>query len=217
MGGFKILDLGLIDFKKAWDLQKEVYSAVKNEGLFSALIFCRHHPVITLGRPATRKNILAAESDLSSRGIQIYEIERGGDVTYHGPGSMNVYPIFNLGYFKKDIRWFLRTLEETVIGLLSDFGIKGLRYLGLTGVWVDTADGEKKIASIGIAIRQWVTLHGLSLIIKEADLKDFRYIRPCGMDIKMTSLQTLLSRDIEMGDIKERLIRKFEEAFSNEA
>ncbi|MDD2689052.1 MAG: lipoyl(octanoyl) transferase LipB [Candidatus Omnitrophica bacterium] len=211
---FEALDLGLIDFKKALEAQKEAYSRVKNGEQFCALIFCRHHPVITLGRSSSRKNILATEADLISGGIEVCETERGGDVTYHGPGSMNVYPIINLKFFKKDIHWFLRTLEEIVINLLSDLRIKGLRLTGLTGVWTGIAGEEKKIASIGITIRHWITLHGLSIIIKEADLKKFQYIRPCGMDIKMTSLETLLGRNIEMEEIKEILIRKFEAEFT---
>jgi len=191
-------DLGLINFSKAWDFQKEVFKAVKYEDIYSALILCQHYPVITLGRSADRRNILADEQKLNSKGIQIYEIERGGDVTYHGPGQLIAYPIFNLKYFKKDIHLFLRYLEETVIELLYDLGIKGTRYAGLTGVWVD----KQKIASIGIAIRNWITLHGLSINIKKSDLDNFRLIRPCGMDIKMTSLETVLERDIEINDIK---------------
>ena len=155
----EIFDLGLVDFKPAWDFQKEIFQAVKNANFSKALILCQHNPVITLGRTANRKNILMDEQELNLKGIQIYEIERGGDVTYHGPGQLTVYPIFNLNFFYKDIHFFLRYLEEVVIELLSDFGVCGLQRPGLTGIWVE----KEKIASIGIAIRNWITFHGLSL------------------------------------------------------
>jgi len=201
----EVFDLGTINFRMAWDFQKEILSAVKNKNLSSGLILCQHNPVITLGRAADRKNILMNEQELSLRGIQIYEIERGGDVTYHGPGQLTVYPVFNLNYFKKDIHFFLRYLEEVIMELLSDFGIKGRRIPGLTGVWV----GRQKIASIGIAIRNWITFHGLSINIKKDDLENFSFIRPCGMDIEMTSLETVLGKNIEFHDIKENLIYRF--------
>jgi len=207
---FKIFDLGLADFQKTLDFQKETHSAVKNNELSSALIFCRHYPVITLGRPANKENILITEAELRNRGIAVYEIERGGDVTYHGPGQLMAYPVFNLNYLKKDIHWFLRQLEEAVIAYLSDLGIKGQRRPGLTGVWVNA----KKISSIGIAIRNWITFHGLSINIKSDDLANFSLIRPCGMDIEMTALETILGREIEIESVKQNLIHKFSEIFS---
>ncbi len=209
----EIFDLGLVDFKKAWDFQKEIFKAVKCQNLTSALVLCQHYPVITLGRSRDRKNILIDERELNLRGIQIYEIERGGDVTYHGPGQLTVYPIFNLSYLKKDIHWYLRLLEDIIIACLSDFGIKGERYAGLTGVWVD----RQKIASIGIAIKNWITFHGLSVNIKKNDLDIFRLIRPCGMNIEMSSLETVLERNIEIDNIKESLIHKFRDVLSSKA
>jgi len=147
---------------------------------------------------------------LKIRGIELYEIERGGDVTYHGPGQLTAYPIFNLNYLKKDIHLFLRQLEEVIIDLLSDLGIKSNRRLGLAGVWVN----NQKIASIGIAIKNWITFHGLSINIKKSDLNNFRFIRPCGMDIEMASLETILARDIELANLKIKLIYKFRDVFS---
>ena len=207
---FKIFNSGLVDFKKIWDFQKQILQAVKNQEIPSALILCQHYPVITLGRTANKKNILISEGELRNRGIQICEIERGGDVTYHGPGQLMLYPVFNLNYLKKDIHWFLRQLEEAVIVYLSDMGIKGQRRPGLTGVWVN----GKKIASIGIAIRNWITFHGLSINIKSDDLANFSLIRPCGMDIEMTTLETILERNIEIESVKENLIHKFREIFN---
>ncbi len=203
----EVFDLGLINYKKAWAFQKEAFKAVRNRNLLHALILCRHYPVITLGRVADRKNILVDESALGLKGIELYEIERGGDVTYHGPGQLTAYPVFNLRFSKKDIHLFLRYLEEVIIELLYDFGIKGTRLQGLTGVWVD----NQKIASIGIAIRNWITFHGLSINIKKFDLDNFRLIRPCGMKIEMTSLETVSGKNIEFNAVKENLIRKFKE------
>jgi lipoate-protein ligase B len=206
---FKIFDLGLVDYFYTWQRQKEIFNDVKIGLLESGLILCQHYPVITLGRQAKKENLRVDTTELRSRGIGIYEIKRGGDVTYHGPGQLVAYPIFNLNYFKKDIHLFLRQLEEAVINLLADFGIQGLRYTGLTGVWVE----QQKIASIGIAIKNWITFHGLSINIKKDDLENFRLIRPCGMNIKMTSLESVLGRDVEINSIKETLIPKFRDVF----
>lgn len=205
---FKVFDLGLVDFKKAWDFQREIFLEVKNNNLPSGLILCRHYPVITLGRLASKKNILISEGDLKNKGIRLYEIERGGDVTYHGPGQLVIYPIFNLIYFKRDIHLFLRKLEEVVIQTLGSFGILSERKLNLTGVWV----GNKKIASIGVAIKNWIAYHGLAINIKNEDLTNFSLIRPCGLNIEMTSLETVLNKDIKIDYLKDRLIHKFEEA-----
>jgi lipoate-protein ligase B len=196
---FKVIDLGLVDFQVACQRQTEIFNQVKSGAIFSALIICRHNPVITMGRSATRKNITSTAS------IPIYEVERGGDVTYHGPGQLTVYPIVNLEHFKKDLHWFLRGIEEAIINFLADYGINGERRRGLTGVWV----GEKKIASIGIAVRSWITFYGLSINIKKDDLENFRLIRPCGMDIEMTSLETLLANEVDIAAAKTRFIANF--------
>jgi len=203
---FKIFDLGLVGYKEAWDFQKEVHLAVKNKHYPCGLILCQHHPAITLGRGANKNNILASEADLKLKGIQVYQTERGGDITYHGPGQLTLYPVIDLVYFKRDIHLFLRYLEQSTMDLLSEFGIEGERISGLTGAWVN---GEK-IASIGIAIKSWITFHGLSINIKDYDLPNFGLIRPCGMDIKMTSLETLLNKDVQIGDIKKRIVHIME-------
>lgn len=206
---FKVFDLGPVAFLKAWQFQKDIVAQVRNGGIAGALIICRHYPVITLGRLARPDNILISCSELNKRNISVYEIERGGDVTYHGPGQITVYPIFDLNYLLKDIRVFLRQLEAVAIDLLSDFGISGIRYPGSTGVWV----GKNKIASIGIAIKNWITYHGLSINIKTNDLANFGLIKPCGTDIKMTSLESVLGRHIEIEDLKASIICKFRERF----
>lgn len=206
---FKVFDLGLVDFEKSWGLQKELLQEVKSNYFKAALIICSHNPVITLGRIGKKENIKGSICELKNRGIRIYETERGGDVTYHGPGQLTVYPIFNLRYLKKDIHFFLRKLEDVAIDLLLDFGVVGRRRTGLTGVWI----GRKKIASIGIAIRNWVSFHGISINIKKSDLNNFFLIKPCGMDIEMTSLESLLHQDIAINDIRDRLIQKFRANF----
>lgn len=197
----KIFDLGLIDFKKALDFQKSVFEDVKNNKFPAAVILCQHYPVITLGRSSSKDNILAQDIELRHRGIGVQEIERGGDVTYHGPGQLVLYPILNLNHFKKDIRWFLSSLEGMSIKLLSEFGVSGKRLTGATGIWVE----GKKIASIGITVRKWITYHGLAINIKKDDLDNFSLIRPCGMDIMMTSLESVLGREVEVEKIKEIL------------
>jgi lipoate-protein ligase B len=206
----EIIDLGLVEFKKAWDLQKEIFLRVKSQDMPSALVLCRHYPVITLGRIAKKNNILVSQEELEKMNIQTYEIDRGGDITYHGPGQITAYPIFNLCLIKKDIHFFLRFLEEIVLSLLDYLGVKGKRYPGLTGIWV----GRQKIASIGIAIKNWISFHGLSINIKKNDLDNFRLVRPCGMDIKMTSLESVLSREINIDTIKLALIHKFKDMLS---
>jgi lipoate-protein ligase B len=202
---FRVFDLGLVDFQSAWDFQKKVFSEVRDGSLPSGLILCQHHPVLTLGRAANPKNILLSERELKLKGIAIYKIERGGEVTYHGPGQLSVYPIFNLSYFKKDIHFFLRYLEEVTINLLADFGVSARQFPGRTGVWVE----QEKIASIGIAIRQWISFHGLSINLQKEDLENFRFIRPCGMDIQMTCLETVLGRPLQLNQIKQNLISRF--------
>jgi len=203
----QIFDLGLIDFKSAWEFQHEVFAQVKSGEFDFALITCQHHPVITLGRSAKKENVLASFEELKQRNIEIFEIERGGDVTFHYPGQLTLYPVFNLAYLKKDIHWFLRELEEVIIDSCVDCGCFLQRRSGLTGVW----SGEKKIASIGIAIRHWITFHGVSFNIKSAGLEDFNLIRPCGMNIEMTALEEILGKSIEIGEVEKSLINKFSE------
>lgn len=207
---FEVFDLGLIDFATAWQFQKDMVVRVRNKNICAALIICRHYPVITLGRLAKRDDILISAFQLNERKIPVYEIERGGQITYHGPGQITAYPVFDLNYLVKDIRIFLRELEQAAIDLLSDFGIAAMRRPGSTGVWVE----KEKIASIGIAIKSWVTYHGLSINIKNDDLANFGLIRPCGKNIRMTSLESVLDRHIEIENLKASIISNFKERFS---
>ncbi|MFH1458217.1 MAG: lipoyl(octanoyl) transferase LipB [Candidatus Omnitrophota bacterium] len=207
----RVFDLGLVEFKKAWDFQKGVFQAVKRRDFSFGLILCRHYPVITIGRAGSRNNIWLDDGQLRSKGIDLYEIERGGDVTYHGPGQLTAYPVFDLHYLKKDINLFLRNLEQAIIDLLWDFAIMGVRVRGSTGVWIEEKGERQKIASIGIAVKNWITFHGLTFNVKKDDLDNFSLIRPCGMDIRMTSLESLLGTDMDMEDITQRLGNIFKE------
>ena len=202
----KIFDLGLVDFKKAWDFQKEKFNEVKEGRISNAAILCRHNPVITLGRQANPKNILISKAKLHKKGIEVYEIERGGDVTYHGPGQLMIYPVINLTLVKRDIHLFLRNLEKIAIETFAGLGVLTQRASGLTGVWL----GNKKIASIGIAIKNWITYHGIALNIKQDDLENFSLIRPCGMDIMMTSLEASIEKEVEFSEVKEILTRRLQ-------
>ena len=205
---FKVFDLGLIEFKSAWEYQKDLFLKVRQDGLSYALILCQHKPVITLGRTSRKENILAEKEQLEKLNINTYEIERGGDVTYHGPGQLCIYPIVNLTYFKKDIHWFLRSLEALLLDVLSEFQIKAQVSAGFTGIWVK----QEKLASIGIAIRNWITFHGASLNINQDDLANFSLIRPCGQDIMMTSMETILNQEVKIDKVKEVLTRRWYEA-----
>jgi len=203
---FQIFDLGLIDFRPALEFQKQLFERVKNGKMNHGLILCRHNPVVTLGRNAPRKNILVSEEELRKRKIDLFEIERGGDVTYHGPGQLTVYPVFNLNKIKRDIHLFLRNLEKRISATLGILEIPAVTRENLTGVWVN----DKKIASIGIAVRSWVTFHGFTLNVKSDDLKNFSLIRPCGMDIMMTSVEDELGREVNFKRVRELLIKEMQ-------
>jgi len=209
MRQLEIIDLGLIDFRRAWYFQREVFKGVKAGIIPSTLVFCQHNPVITLGSRGKREHINVGLAELELRGIEIYEIERGGDVTYHGLGQIVVYPIFNLRHLKKDVHWFLRKLEDVMVDFLSDFGARGVRRFGLTGVWVN----DRKIASIGVAIKDWITFHGISINIKKSTLDNFRLIKPCGMEVEVTSLESVLGRIITIEQAKKGLLEQFKRAF----
>jgi len=202
-------DLGQIEYLRAWDFQKHMHGKVSSGELEYALITCRHLPVITLGRQARKENILASDKELLSAGIAVHAVQRGGDVTYHGPGQLTLYPVLNLAYFRKDLRWYLRTLEEMVMDFLSGFGVAAERHEGRTGVWV----GQCKIASIGVAVSKWISFHGVSINIKAEDLAGYGLIRPCGMDIRMTSLESQIKRDVGFDCVHERLHAAFMRSF----
>jgi lipoyl(octanoyl) transferase len=183
-----VADLGTVRYGVALERQRSLAEdRIAGRLGDDLLLLVEHPPVVTLGRGARDSSLPIAPNLLRRRGIEVFEIERGGDVTYHGPGQLVGYPIFDLGQHRRDLHWFLRQIEETLIVALGRFGIAGGRRDGYTGVW--TGDGTRKIASIGIHVRQWVTWHGFALNVT-TDLNPFSLIVPCGIpDVVMTSVE----------------------------
>ncbi len=211
------IDWGLTDYQEAWDKQENLFNetvAVKgknrtentNEPTKNYLVFCEHPHVYTLGKSGHPENLLLDEQGLADKNATYYKINRGGDITYHGPGQIVGYPILDLDNFFTDIHLYLRTLEEAVILTLADYGITAGRYPGYTGVWLD-ADNDKarKICAMGVRCSRWVTMHGFAFNVN-ADLNYFKNIVPCGIDDKdVTSMQRELGRKMDMEEVKEKL------------
>lgn len=207
-----IIDLGLIDYQKAWDLQHQLWlNRVKDE-IPDIILILEHPHVITLGRRGNRSHLLVSEEYLEKIGISIFHVERGGDITYHGPGQIIAYPILNLRKYEYNLLRYIDQLEEVIIRVLKDFGIEGRKDSLNRGVWVK----EEKIASLGLAIKYWVSYHGLALNY-QTDLKYFDLIHPCGLEGKrMTSMAKLLGREISKEELIERISFYFEEVFEKE-
>ena len=190
----KVLRLGLKDYLPVWTLQKEIQQGLMNGTQSDTIIFCEHQPVITLGRSSNQANILISREQLQKIGVDVYEIERGGDVSWHGPGQLVIYPLLNLNFQRRDVNWYLRSIEEVIIKTLKHFDIIGLRVEGKTGVWTQKSGSVSpyryaKIASIGVRISKWCTLHGCSLNIKNCS-SGFSLINPCGYkNIETTSIE----------------------------
>lgn len=209
MSNLFITDLGLISYADAYALQQRLVAARKVGAIEDILLLCEHPHVITLGRNANRANLLASEHVLRQKGVELHETNRGGDVTYHGPGQIVGYPILNLGNIKRDVGWYVRTLEEAMIRASADFGVPAYRVLGKTGIWVQPGaaakEAEEKLAAIGVHISRWVTSHGFAYNVA-TDLRYFDLIIPCGIaGRKATSLEKLLSRAVSLGEVKPRL------------
>jgi lipoate-protein ligase B len=186
-----VADLGLVPYGAALERQRQLAEQrIAGTIATDLLLLCEHPPVITLGRGTRATSLPIAPQALRQRGIEVFEIERGGDVTYHGPGQLVGYPIFDLGRHRRDLHWFLREIEAALILALSRFGIPGERRESYTGVWTGggSGGGTRKIASIGIHVKQWVTWHGFALNVT-TDLRAFSLIVPCGIpDVVMTSI-----------------------------
>lgn len=205
---FQVQDFGLSDYETIWALQKERVQQRLNDEIPDTLLIGEHPPVITLGRGAHRENLLNPT-------IPVLAIERGGDVTYHGPGQLIGYPIFLLPEGKRDLHLYLRTLEEAIIQTLADFGLEGTRNSGWTGAWVKSPRTGQfmKIASIGVAVKKWVTYHGIALNVS-TDLTHFRQINPCGLESQvMTSMETLLEKPVSLESVKSSFIRHVQALF----
>jgi len=203
------LNLGLIEYKKAWDLQLDLWAKRVEGQLPDLLLFLEHPHVLTLGRRGNRTHLLASSETLGKLNIPIFHIERGGDVTYHGPGQLVVYPILDLKEYGWKLVRYIEQLEEVIIRTLSDFGISGNRDPLNRGVWVD----QQKIASVGVAVKRWVSLHGLALNY-ETDLTYFDLINPCGLQgIRMTSMAKALGTNVSRDRLYQRVHFRFEQVF----
>jgi len=204
-----ILDLGLIDYKKAWDLQHQLWSKRAEEELPDLLLILEHSHVITLGRRGNRSHLIASPEVLEEMKIPLFHVERGGDVTYHGPGQIVVYPILDLKEYGYRLIRYIGQLEEVILRVLNDFRIQGRRDPLNRGVWVN---GEK-IASVGVAIKRWVSFHGFSLNY-ETNLKYFDLINPCGLEgKKMTSMAKILGERISRDRLIKRVCYHFKRIF----
>ena len=239
MNACSIVDLGLIPYAEAWELQKRVVAARKAGAIEDVLLFCEHSHVITLGRSGNRANLLAGENILRQKGVEYFETTRGGDITYHGPGQIVGYPILNLGAIRRDVVWYVRTLEEAMIRATAELGINARREPGKTGIWVQPAGTQRdsrvttvipsageesavelsnerapeKLAAIGVHISRWVTSHGFAYNVS-TDLRYFELIVPCGVaDRKATSLEKLLGRNVSLAEIRPLLAKHIGEVF----
>ena len=231
----RFIDLGLIDYQKAWDYQTALFNkilAVKGENrnlpnheqlpTTNYLLFCEHPHVYTLGKSGDEKNLVIPIENLSSIGASYHQINRGGDITYHGPGQIVVYPVMDLENFFTDIHQYMRTLEESVIQTVKEFGIEAGRIKGLTGVWLDWTDEilprgrsgkARKICALGVKTSRWVTMHGLAMNVN-TDLNYFDHIVPCGIqDKSVTSLKNELNSDQDIEQVKNILKQKIASLF----
>ena len=222
------IDWGLIDYQEAWDQQEAILKQkvdtklaerelpIEAKSLLSnELIFCQHPHVYTLGKSGSLDNLLLNEEDLHKAEATFYKINRGGDITYHGPGQLVAYPILDLEQFFTDIHKYLRFLEEAVINTIAHYGIKGGRYEGYTGVWIDAdKDSARKICAMGVRCSRWITMHGLALNVN-TNLAYFKNIVPCGIDDKdVTSIAKEVGLDVDFNEVsnilKSEIAKQFE-------
>ena len=224
----QFIHLGEVDYKTGWKYQESLFwksvnlkvanrkkSAEEQEPTYNSLIFCSHPHVYTLGRSGDETNLLLDPEELLDHQANFYKINRGGDITYHGPGQIVGYPIFDLDHFFTDIHKFLRYLEEGVIRTLAEYGIRAGRIEGLTGVWLDENNPKKarKICALGVKSSRWVTMHGFAFNVN-TDLSYFDHIVPCGIDDKaVTSLQNELGREVGLTKVEEKLKKHLEIIF----
>lgn len=208
-----IEDLGRRPFGEVLDLQRGMAAERIAGTRPDTLILVEHDPVVTLGRSTRQGNLLADAQLLAARGVELFEIERGGDVTFHGPGQLVGYPIVDLSQHRQDLHWYLRQLEQVLIDALATYGIEGRRQEKFTGVWV----GNRKIASIGVHARSWVTWHGFALNVS-TDLSYFDLMVPCGIaDVTMTSIVKELGVDVPVSDVSKRVVDSFANLFGLQA
>ena len=222
-------DLGVKSYKPTWDYQEELLlkstqlksiNRANNQPANQAntehrLLMVEHPPVFTLGKSGKREHVLVSEEQLQNLGIEFYHINRGGDITYHGLQQVVGYPILDLDKFKTDLGWYLRSLEEVIIQVLAEYGLKGDRSAGETGVWLSPEDPfmARKICAMGIKCSRWITMHGFALNVN-TDLSHFEYIVPCGIQGKaVTSLEKELGRKVDYAEVKQKIKFHFEQVF----
>jgi lipoyl(octanoyl) transferase len=223
MKSCSIIDVGLIGYAKAWELQKRLVAARKSGSIEDVLLLCEHPHVITLGRNGKREHLLASEQVLRQKGVEFHSSDRGGDITYHGPGQLVGYPILNLSAIRKDVVWYVRMLEEVMIRATAEFGIRSERVTGKTGIWVRGASDsnvpsvtEEKLGAIGVHLSRWVTSHGFAYNMS-TDLRYFDLIVPCGIaGRKATSLEKILGRSVTRKEVVQPMVRNFGEVFGLE-
>ena len=207
MNSCAVVDLGLLGYAEAYALQQRVVALRKAGKIGDTLLRCEHPHTITLGRSGKIGNLLAGENVLRQKGVEFHHSDRGGDITYHGPGQLVGYPIVNLAAIRRDVGWYVRMLEEAMIRASADFGVATAREAGKTGIWVAGPDGAQpeKLAAIGVHLSRWVTSHGFAYNVS-TDLRYFDLIVPCGIaERKATSLEKLLARGISLREVAERV------------
>jgi lipoyl(octanoyl) transferase len=208
----EVQKLGVVDYARGLELQRQCVAARKASSIPDTLLLLEHPHVYTLGRNALREHLLISRDRLRSIGAEVFETDRGGDITYHGPGQLVGYPIFDLTRHRRDIAWYMRCLEEILIAVAADFGIEAHRIPSLTGVWV----GTDKLAAMGVHISRWITSHGFALNVS-TDLRYFDWIVPCGIPNKgVTSLERLLARPVSVEEAARRVITHFGRVFGME-
>jgi lipoyl(octanoyl) transferase len=227
-----VVDLRLMDYGAAWDLQRRVVAARKSGAIPDVLLLCEHPHVITLGRSGKISNLRSSDHALRQMEVSLFETDRGGDITYHGPGQLVGYPILNLAEIRRDVAWYVRSLEEAMIRATADFGVASMRVAGRTGVWVDVTAGkgkevkeieeaeevkdEEKLAAIGVRLSRWVTSHGFAYNVS-TDLRYFDLIVPCGIaGRRATSLEKLLGRPVDIKEVAPRIASHLGEIFGRE-
>jgi lipoyl(octanoyl) transferase len=209
-----VVDLGVIAYGRAFELQRRLVEARKAGAIADVLLLCEHPHVITLGRNGHGENLRASDRLLAQMGVEFHPTDRGGDITYHGPGQVVGYPILHVGEIRRDVVWYVRQLEEILIRASAVFGVTARREPGLTGVWVDSPGrGPEKLAAIGVHFSRWVSSHGFAYNVA-TDLRYFDLIVPCGINDKgVTSLERLLARPVDPNEFQPQLIARFAEVF----
>jgi lipoyl(octanoyl) transferase len=205
----QVVNLGRTRYLPAWRLQKKLVTARAAGEIGDCLLITEHEPVLTMGRGTDRRNLLAGREQLEAQGVDLHEIERGGDITFHGPGQAVLYPIIDLRERGRDVRRFLRDMEQFVIKALADLGLEAGVKEGLTGIWVE----EQKVGAIGVAVSRWVTYHGVAINLN-TDLDYFKLINPCGItQYPVGSVSGLLGREMKLEYFTDLLVRHFAEHF----